>query len=117
MAGRIYRSAVLKVLRRGRLRRDELHPRLADWLERLDLVPAVGPVPGPVVRRVRAGVRWLYRRLLFVVLFALCVGFVAKTYVGEFFNYHPVVGYLNHPLVQVPCCNYLPPHLQESGRE
>jgi hypothetical protein len=44
-------------------------------------------------------------------LLVVWLGFVAKVYVGEFFNYHPVVGFVNHPLIQAPCCNYVPAHL------
>ena len=42
------------------------------------------------------------------VPFAGLCGFVAKVYVGEFFKYHPVVGFVNHPPIQAPCCNYVP---------
>ena len=37
--------------------------------------------------------------------------FVAQIYVSEFFNFHPIVGWLNQPLVQLPWFRYLPPGL------
>ncbi len=110
----VYRSAVLKVLRRGRVTREELHPRLRDWFDRLGLVPAVQPVPAWAKRSARAFVRWGYRRALFVVLFLAWFGFIAKVYVGEFLHYHPYVAFLNHPLIQVPCVNYVPPELEQA---
>jgi hypothetical protein len=101
----VYADAVLEVLRRSPAARAELHPRLAGWLDRLEL-------PTPVSRPARR--RW-YRlpaqAALFVVLLAVWFAFVAKVYVGEFFNYHPGVGFVNHPLIQVPCCNYVPAHV------
>jgi hypothetical protein len=117
MGGWIYGSAVLKVLRKGRVTRAMLHPRLADWLDRLALVPQPEPTRTWPVRALRAGGRWTYRRLLFPALFLLWVAFVMRVYVGEFFHYHPVVGFLNHPLVLVPCVNYIPPHLAEAVRQ
>jgi hypothetical protein len=136
----IYRSAVLKVLHRGRVSREQLHPVLAEWLGKLDLFPRVEPVARPGVRQARAFGRWLYRRAAFAVLFLVWVGFVARAYVGEFFNYHPVVpeavrpdtnpdfyvraffsdiagaGFLNHPLIHVPCCNYIPQQLKDAAK-
>jgi hypothetical protein len=114
----LYRSAVLKVLRRGRASLDDLHPRLRGWLEKLQLVPAVQPLPsGAGARWLRAVGRWGYRRALFTALFFLWLAFGVKTYVGEFLHYHPVVGLLNHPLVQVPCMNYIPAQLAKDAKQ
>jgi hypothetical protein len=102
---RLYGGAVLHVLRRGWVAREQLHPRLAGWFARLELFPEV--------RRKPAG-GWggaARRGGLVVLLLLVWLGFAAKVYVGEFFNYHPVVGFLNHPLIQAPCCNYTPSHL------
>jgi hypothetical protein len=108
LAAHIYRSAVLKVLRRGRVSHDQLHPRLADWLDRLDLLPTVQPPPQGLVRVLRTTGRAGYRRLLFAALFLTWVGYVFSVYVAEFLNYHPYVGFMNHPLVQAPYFNYVP---------
>jgi hypothetical protein len=37
---------------------------------------------------------------------------VAKVYVGQFLNYHPFEGFMNHPLVQFPHFNYIPSDLK-----
>jgi hypothetical protein len=111
MVLRLYGSAVLRVLRRGWVSREQLHPRLIHWLSRLELVPETRKAD-------RVGLGHIVRcTVLLVVLLAGWFGFVAKVYVGEFFNYHPVVGFLNHPLIQVPCCNYLPAHLGRPAEE
>ena len=83
---------------------------------KLGIVPAVEPVSEPPLRGFRATGRWFYRRALFTVLFLVWFGFIAKVYVGEFLHYHPYVGLLNHPLIQVPCCNYIPAHLAEAAK-
>lgn len=117
VAARIYRSAVLKAIRLGRVDRTILHPRLADWLDRLQLYPRVEPMTGPAGRLARSGARWTYRRLLFPVLFLIWVAFTAKTYVGEFLHYHPYVGFANQPLVLVPCVNHTPAALAEAANK
>jgi hypothetical protein len=33
---------------------------------------------------------------------------VAEFYVGEFLNYHPIVGFMNHVLVQFLCLDFVP---------
>jgi hypothetical protein len=111
LAAHIYRSAVLKVLRRGRVSRGQLHPRLADWLGRLELLPSVELPPQGFARVLRATGRVGYRRFLFALLLLTWVGYVFSVYIAEFLNYHPYVGFLNHPLVQGPCFNYLPSDL------
>jgi hypothetical protein len=111
LAAHIYRSAVLKVLRRGRVTRAQLHPRLADWLGRLELLPAVESPPQGFARVLRVTGRAAYRRLLLALLLLTWVGYVFSVYIGEFFNYHPYVGFMNHPLVQAPRFNYIPSDL------
>jgi hypothetical protein len=103
-----YRSAVLKVLRRGWVTRGELHPVLARWLSRLHLIPPAPPPMDAVERIVRTGGSWIYRWTCYAILFWIWFGFVAKTYVGEFFSYHPVAGFMNHILVQFPCFDFVP---------
>jgi hypothetical protein len=110
-AAAVYRSAVLKVLRRGRVRRDELHPVLAGWFDRLGNLPAAQPVARGLAGFARQVARNNYRRLLYAVLLLTWVAFAAKVYVGEFLHYHPVAGFLNHPLIQLPSFDYIPQHL------
>jgi hypothetical protein len=117
LAAHIYRSAVLKVLRRGRVSREQLHPVLAAWLGRLELLPAVQPPPQGLAHVLRATGRAGYRRVLFVLLFLTWLGYGFSVYVAEFLNYHPYVGFLNHPLVQIPCFNYIPPELTAASKQ
>lgn len=112
LAARIYRSAVLKVLERGWVTRAELHPTLALWLDRLGVFPVPTLESAGITYVVKSGSRMVYRRILFVMLFFIWFGFVAKVYVGEFLHYHPGLGLLNHPLVQLPYFNYMPPDLK-----
>jgi hypothetical protein len=64
---------------------------------------------------VKSSGRIIYRRCLYLLLFFLWFGFVAKVYVGEFLNKHPVTGFLNHPMIQLPCFNYVPQNLSQAA--
>ena len=112
LAARIYQSAVLKVLERGWVTRAEVHPALANWLDRLEIFPVPTLESAGITYVVKSGSRLVYRRLLFVVLFFIWFGFVAKVYVGEFLNYHPFAGLMNHPLIQFPHFNHTPSDLK-----
>jgi hypothetical protein len=108
VAAFIYRSAVLKVLRRGWVTRGELHPVLARWLSRLYLIPSAPPPMAPVERIVRSGGGAIYRWTCYGILFWIWFGFVAKTYVGKFFIAWPITDFMNHILVQFPCLDFVP---------
>jgi hypothetical protein len=108
LTGRVYRSAVLKVLRQGTVTRAELHPLLANWLDRLALMPAPRPQPTGLAWAARAGSGLSYRVLLSGVLFVLGLLFVAQDYIGEFIQRHPGAGFINHVLVQCPAFDFIP---------
>ena len=104
----IYRSAVLKVLRQGTVRREELHPLLARWLEKLDLLPVPVAITPGLVRAVRATGGWGMRRVLFTGLFLVWMLFLVRFYIGYFLAANPYLAFLNHPLVQLPCIDFTP---------
>jgi len=117
LAAHIYRAAVLKVLRRGWVAADELHPTLARWFQELGPLPEVQAGPGGLFGAARVMGRWSFRSLLFPTLFLLWTLFVVKVYIGEFFHFHPVRGFMNHPLVQIPCVNDIPEELRKDSQE
>lgn len=108
LAARIYRSAVLKVLREGEIGREELHPLLAAWLDRLEMMPVPQATTVGLGQVVRATTRWSYRRLAYALIFLTWFVFIARFYAGYFLVANGPIGFLNHPLVQIPCFNYLP---------
>jgi hypothetical protein len=116
VAAVIYRSAVLKALRQGTVTRAELNPVLAGWLDRLDLkvIPRAETVGLGWYARLTT--RFAYRRVLFTVLFVVWVLFATRLLVHHFFRAHPVMGYLNQPMIQMPCFDFIPEHLYQ-GRD
>lgn len=129
VAASIYRSAVLKALHRGRIHSADLPPVIAEWLKYLDLDRQPLKEPTGMKRALRGTGRTLYRVAMYGLLILTWSFFTAQVYVGEFFNYHPAlavfneldpyanthpfVGFANHPLVQLPCFDFVPKHLQE----
>jgi len=51
--------------------------------------------------------------MLFGFVFWIWFGFVAKVYVGEFLNYHPIAGFGNHTFIQFPCFSFIPSDLSK----
>jgi hypothetical protein len=116
LAARLYRLSLRTALRRGALSRQDLPPALAAWLDRLGGLPE----PIPPRRGVVAAGLWttdrVYRLVAVVAVFLIWVHFAFKTIVGEFFLKHPYVGYLNHPQVQLPFFNFIPPELEKDAK-
>jgi hypothetical protein len=116
LAARLYRLALRTALRRGALMKQQLPPELATWLERLGGVPEPRPRPGGLAGVGLSTFDRAYRLMAFVAVVLTWLFFVAKTYVGEFFNRHPDVGFFNHPQVQLPFFNFIPPALEKDAR-
>jgi hypothetical protein len=111
VAARIYAGAVLTALRTGALGRDDLHPVIAEWLDRLGIDTQPVSLPHGFARVVKSGARTLIRPVRYGFLLVIWLAFSAKTYVGEFLNYHPFFGFMNHPLIQFPSFDFVPKDL------
>ncbi|HYV37239.1 MAG TPA: hypothetical protein VE988_16145, partial [Gemmataceae bacterium] len=64
----------------------------------------------------RLSARWTYRRVMFTALFFVWLAFFMRFYVGIFFVYDYYTPFLNHPLIQLPCFDFIPVHLR-MGRD
>ena len=91
--------------------RESLRER--ETLHRLDLLEVKLPPPRHAFIRL---VTWTGSRLgkatVAVLLVFVWFTFVAQIFISEFLNYHPAIGWLNQPLVQLPWFKYIPPHLK-----
>ena len=112
---RLYARALLKGLQQGEVSVSDLGAWERRELNRLELIQIYPPRSRHVLVEVAAGTSaGLWR---FAMIAATCLvwfTFVAQIYIAEFLMYHPVHGWLNQPLVQLPWFRYLPPHLQEN---
>jgi hypothetical protein len=117
VAAVIYRSAVLKALRKGTITRADLNPVLAGWLEKLDLKVVPRLESAGLGWYARLTTRFAYRRVLFTVLFVVWMLFAVRAVGHHFFRAHPVVGFLNLPMIQLPCFDFIPQHMYEGRNE
>lgn len=117
VAALIYRSAVLKVLRQGLVTQDDLNPVLRGWLDRLGLRVLPRAEATGLTWYARLTARFAYRRVVFALLFVVWMAFVFRYYAQHFFVAHPVRGFLNHPMVQLPTFNFTPEHLYAGSED
>ncbi len=117
LAAKIYQSAVLKALRLGWITPGELPLRLAAWLDRLHLTPEPVKSSGGLGQVMVITSRWSYRRFLYAVLFSVWLLFVIRFYAGYFQAANGFRGFISHPLIQFPCFDYVPWHLQVAAKE
>lgn len=111
-SARLYSSAVLECLRRGTLMRDDLDPKVRGYLDGMGLEITPRPASQWGARRIAALTgRWGMNLVLCAVLLTCWLLFASKVYASEFYTYHPFIGFLNHPLVQFPSFDFLPPGL------
>jgi hypothetical protein len=116
LAALIYQSAVLKLLRRGKVTYEVLHPTLRRWHVALGLkvIPRAETTSLGFWARLTA--RGVYQFVVLWSLYWVWFWFLVRFYVGYFFIYDPYMAFLNHPLIEVPCFDVIPPHLY-GGRE
>ena len=113
MAARIYASGLLSALQKGAIHEDALGEVEWEAFHRLDLLQIQPqPVRHVFVRIVAwAGTR-AGRTTASVLIALVWFTFVAQIFATEFLNYHPGVGWLNQPLVQLPWFRYIPAQLK-----
>ncbi len=108
-AAHLYAGGIVRGLRRGTVTEEALAENEWESLHRLDLLRAGEVKQHHVIVALLGWMATRAGRLTAGVLIAVFwFLFVAQILVGEFFNYHPGVGWLNQPLVQLPWFRYLP---------
>ncbi|MDH3583035.1 MAG: hypothetical protein OER86_02340 [Phycisphaerae bacterium] len=115
LAARLYAGALVEAVRRGTVAIDRLGEDERHVLDRLDLLQVE---PTPERHAIIQAAGWAGTRVGRITATAVAVllwfTFVSQIFVTEFLNYHPRVGWLNQPLVQLPWFRYIPPGLTEA---
>ncbi|MCI0745393.1 MAG: hypothetical protein L0Y58_08320 [Verrucomicrobia subdivision 3 bacterium] len=118
IAARIYARAVLHGVQTGEISVMDLTPKERMELQRLNLIQVNPPRSRHVLLRVAKSTTSL--AFFCAGLFAtglVWFTFVAQIYISEFLNYHPVIAWLNQPLIQLPWFRYVPAHAQNPAGE
>jgi hypothetical protein len=110
-ATRIYARGVLDLVLAGALSRDALLGVERQAFDELDLqaIQQDRPKTHLALWATRGAGRLVAVALTVVLWFA----FTAQIFVGQFFHYRPVQGWLNQPLVQAPWMRHIPPVMPE----
>ena len=118
LAARLYAWGILRGLRDGWVSPAELAGNERAVLERLQLVQPGARASWPkLVELIARTGSWGARLGALGALGFVWFLFVAQIFVTEFLGYHPQVGWLNQPLVQVPWFRYLPESAQQPVEE
>ncbi len=109
----LYSGSVLRAVQRGVLGEEQLADTEWRVLHTLGLLRvAEAPIRPMLVRFVAWAGTKVGRGVCASVTFVLWFAFVGAIYTSEFLTAHPVVGWLNQPLVQLPWFRYIPPQLE-----
>ena len=115
LAARIYAGALVETFQKGAITEDELAEGEWEALHCLGLLTLRPQRPWPRFWRVIHWVGTRAGRVTVGVLTALVwFTFVSQIYIAQFLNHHPVVGWLNQPLVQLPSFHYIPDTLKKA---
>jgi hypothetical protein len=108
-AARIYASGMLSLIDAGTVGDVHLEQDERSVLQRLELLHHRPRTQRHILIR---AVGWtggrIARSAVFVAVLLAWFSFVAQIFIGEFLMYHPAVGWLNQPLVQLPWFYYWP---------
>lgn len=113
IAARIYAKGLIEAMSKEAVSIDDLSQWELDALVKLSLVKSDAQNQRHIVIRFVDTVTKPARKgaIVFATIM-LWFGFVAQIYVSEFLVYHPMRGWMNQPLVQLPWYNYTPAHLR-----
>lgn len=118
LAARIYASAILNGIQNGTVPVLALAENERDELQRLNLIQVNPPRSRHVLVHVATTTgSWVLRAGAIGAAAVVWFAFVAQIFISEFLLYHPVIGWLNQPLVQLPWFHYLPLSIRHPGPE
>ena len=118
ISGNIYSSALREIWCQSVLQPEAFHPEESRLFELLEI--AYGDrfkQPRLVKKLWKIPVKISYRGVMLTLTLLVWSIFNFLPFVSEFFNYYPVRGFLNQPLVQLPCFRYVPTHLEAKAHE
>lgn len=117
-ASRIYATGILTGVQSGHVALSALGERERQELQRLDLIQVNPARARHVLVRVAATTgAWVMRCGAIAAACFIWFTFVAQIFISEFFMYHPGIGWLNQPLIQLPWFHYIPPSLKNPWPE
>lgn len=107
-AARVYAAAMVAAVRRGRIGVGQLPDAVRDLLGSVTVDP---PRVRPAAIRWAAAAAGAVATVTIAMLTATAwLGLVSQIVIAQFFHYRGALGWLNHPMVQLPWLRYMPDH-------
>ena len=111
--GNIYSSALLELWRQSVLKPEAFNSEEIRLFELLEIDYGDRDKKPSLGRKILTiPVNISYRGVIMTLTVLVWSLFNFMPFVSEFFNYYPVRGFLNQPLVQLPCFRYVPTQLK-----
>lgn len=115
MAGYIYSGVLVETWQKNKVTEDELHEEEIYYLNKFQFTPnPIHSQTKPIQKMIVSSLLISYRSSLMILTVFVWFLFSFLPFVSEFFNYYPQRGFLNQPLVQIPCFRYVPQSLEEN---
>ena len=115
-AGRIYAIALVEMWTQQVLTPEDFHPQEVRILELLEISYGSSyQKPRPLTKILRFPFSVSYRGAVTLATCLVWGIFSFMPFISEFFHYYPLWGFLNQPLVQLPCFQYVPPLLEREA--
>ncbi|MEO0852980.1 MAG: hypothetical protein AAFY15_05690 [Cyanobacteria bacterium J06648_11] len=116
-AARLYSNALTELWRQARVKPSAFHVEEVRLLELMQVEYGDRRQSGGALRKAIGSLGWgSYRGGLLVATALVWSAFNVLPFVSQFGNYQPVRGFLNQPLVQLPCFRYVPESLEHHGQ-
>ena len=114
--GRIYSGALVEMWRGQILAPEDFHPQEIRILKLLEITYGSSHQNrGRLTKIIRFPFSMSYQGAIAVATCLVWGIFSFMPFISEFANYYPVWGFLNQPLVQLPCFRYVPAHLEQEA--
>ncbi|MDJ0507771.1 MAG: hypothetical protein QNJ64_00720 [Crocosphaera sp.] len=116
MAGCIYSGMLVQTWQKNIITEDDLHEEEIAYLQKFQFSPKLNHSQQKSIQKIiLSSLSISYRSSLIIVTFLVWFIFSFLPFVSEFFHYYPQRGFLNQPLVQIPCFRYVPQSLEEKN--
>lgn len=114
LAGRIYAQALVAMWTQKVLSKEAFHPREVMILKLSNFAYGANfHKSQQLVKVMKFPFLLSYKVVLTIATCLVWAMFSFLPFVSQFFNYYPSWGFLNQPLIQLPCFRYVPAHLQK----
>jgi hypothetical protein len=111
LIARLYRLALRRTLKQDPGIASEMPSHIQTMMFELDLIPGTPSPRGPVHRVVRWSAQSASNLLGLLAASLLWFTVIAQIYICQFLNYIPWAGWLNQPLIHLPCLQVIPGNL------